>query len=101
MFFWTGGPSARPVRQDLQYMRKFAVSALALTALLSPVLSAAASASQGPSEPAATSTICNQPVGAPRALPPADSGPVVYIIAPCFLKQGGSPIVEAETYMYY
>jgi outer membrane protein insertion porin family len=82
-------------------MRKFAVSALALTALLSPVLSAAASASQGPSEPAATPTICNQPVGAPRALPPADSGPVVYIIAPCFLKQGGSPIVEAETYMYY
>jgi outer membrane protein insertion porin family len=78
-------------------MRKFAVSALALTALLSPVPSMAASAQ----EPAATPTICNTPVGPPRALPPADSGPVIYIIAPCFLKQGGSPMVESETYMYY
>jgi outer membrane protein insertion porin family len=51
--------------------------------------------------PAGTPTICNTPVGPPRALPPADSGPVVYIIAPCFLKQGGSPLVEPETYMYY
>lgn len=82
-------------------MRKFAVSALALTALLSPSLPAAASASQGPQEPAATPIICNTPVGPPRALPPADSGPVIYIIAPCFLKQGGSPMVESETYMYY
>jgi hypothetical protein len=41
------------------------------------------------------------PVPPPRALPPAGSGSVVYQIAPCFLKQGGSPLIEAETYLYY
>ena len=54
-----------------------------------------ASAGQG------AATLCNLPVPPPRALPPADSGPLIYQIAPCFLKQGGSPLVEAETYLYY
>ena len=93
-------------------MRKLAVRVLALTLLASPTLPAAAWAAQepaaapqnpaqAPAAPEGTPTICNTPVGPPRTLPPADSGPVVYIIAPCFLKQGGSPLVEAETYMYY
>jgi len=37
----------------------------------------------------------------PRALPPAGSGPVLYTIAPCFLKQGGTSVVEPQTYLYY
>ena len=37
----------------------------------------------------------------PRALPPAGSGPVVYQVVPCFEKQGGFPVVEANTYLYY
>ncbi len=46
-------------------------------------------------------TICGNTVPPPRALPPDGSGPVIYFIAPCFLKQGGAPLVEPETYMYY
>ena len=44
---------------------------------------------------------CGQPVPPPRALPPAGSGPVLYTIAPCFQRQGGSSVVEAQTYLYY
>ena len=83
-------------------MRKFAVRTLALTAsLAASVPSAAQEPAPAPTLSADAPTICNTPVGPPRALPPADSGPVIYIIAPCFQKQGGSPLVEAETYMYY
>jgi outer membrane protein insertion porin family len=46
-------------------------------------------------------TICGNPIPPPRNLPPEGSGPVVYIIAPCFAKQGGNPNVESETYLYY
>ena len=46
-------------------------------------------------------TICGNTVPPPAALPPDGSGPVIYFIAPCFLKQGGAPLVEAETYMFY
>jgi outer membrane protein insertion porin family len=90
-------------------MRTFAVSTLALAALLSASVPALAQVPatepaqpQAPPPPASTApTICDTPVGPPRALPPAGSGPVIYVIAPCFRKQGGSPLVEAETYMYY
>ena len=47
------------------------------------------------------STVCGAPIPQPAALPPANSGPVVYLIVPCFAKQGGSPVVEPETYLYY
>ena len=46
-------------------------------------------------------TICNQQVPEPARLPPADSGPVVTAVMLCFEKQGGSPIIEANTYLYY
>ena len=41
------------------------------------------------------------PIPAPAKLPPADSGPIVYVLIPCFEKQGGSSVVEAQTYLYY
>ena len=41
------------------------------------------------------------PIPAPAKLPPADSAPVVYVLIPCFEKQGGSSVVEAQTYLYY
>ena len=34
-------------------------------------------------------------------LPPAGSGPVVYSSSPCFQKQGGFSVIEANTYLYY
>ncbi|HUR34206.1 MAG TPA: outer membrane protein assembly factor BamA [Vicinamibacterales bacterium] len=46
-------------------------------------------------------TICGQQVPPPRALPPAGSGPVVYLIAPCFEAQGNVSLVDYSTYLYY
>jgi outer membrane protein insertion porin family len=80
-------------------------------ALLSVALDAAAQQPAAPAQtptpaPAATAigeaaTICGQPVPSPRALPPANSGPVVYLIAPCFEAQGNTYMVEPQTYLYY
>ena len=47
------------------------------------------------------STACGLPIPPPASLPPAGSGPVLFQIVPCFAKQGGSPVVEPETYLYY
>ncbi len=38
---------------------------------------------------------------APRALPPAGSDPVVYLIAPCFEAQGNISLIDVQTYLYY
>ncbi len=46
-------------------------------------------------------TICGVPVPAPRALPPVNSGPVVYLINPCFEAQGNTTLVDPQTYLYY
>jgi hypothetical protein len=46
-------------------------------------------------------TICNQTVPEPARLPPASSPPVLTAVMLCFEKQGGSPVVEANTYLYY
>jgi outer membrane protein insertion porin family len=45
--------------------------------------------------------ICNQTVPEPARLPPANSPPVLTAVMLCFEKQGGSPVVEANTYLYY
>ncbi len=48
-------------------------------------------------------TVCNGtlPAPAPRGQPPANSGPVVYQIVPCFSAQGGTSLVDLSTYIYY
>jgi outer membrane protein insertion porin family len=46
-------------------------------------------------------TICGLTVPPPAKLPPAGSPPVVYQLMPCFEKQGGFPVIEANTYLYY
>jgi outer membrane protein insertion porin family len=46
-------------------------------------------------------TVCNVSVGPPAKLPPSGSGPVVYVLIPCFQKQGGASVVEPQTYLYY
>ena len=65
-----------------------------------PALQTPATPAQPPAA-ATGQTVCGQPVPAPRALPPDGSGPVVYQVVPCFEKQGGFPVVEANTYLYY
>jgi outer membrane protein insertion porin family len=108
-------------------MRKFTLPLLAAAALAfapvsasaqdpppspaPPQPAAATSPTQGPEAASASErpetsqpnqvTACGVPVGEPRALPPEGSGPVVYLLAPCFAKQGGTSTVEPETYMYY
>jgi outer membrane protein insertion porin family len=45
--------------------------------------------------------LCGQPVAPPAQLPPADGGPVVYLMGVCFPTQGNVSAVESETYLYY
>jgi outer membrane protein insertion porin family len=66
-------------------------------------VSAAAQSERPPaaSQPAPRPRICDTDVPPPVALPPDGSGPVVYLIAPCFEAQGGTSLVDYETYLYY
>jgi outer membrane protein insertion porin family len=54
-----------------------------------------------PATPADAPTLCGQPVPAPATLPPAGSGPLVYVLGLCFAAQGHVSAVEPETYLYY
>ncbi|OLD47274.1 MAG: hypothetical protein AUI48_04430 [Chloroflexi bacterium 13_1_40CM_2_68_14] len=53
----------------------------------------------GPALPAIK--FCGQEAAAPRAQPPAGSGPVVLAYGPCFEAQGGTSVIEPQTYLYY
>src|SRR5262245_11630203 len=64
-----------------------------------PAAGQSAPAPNGAVDPAAT--ICGQPVPTPASLPAAGSGPVVYLIAPCWEAQGNTTLVEPATYLYY
>jgi outer membrane protein insertion porin family len=44
---------------------------------------------------------CGTPISPPRNLPPAGSGPVVYTLSLCFARQGGTSVIEPQTYLYY
>ncbi len=55
---------------------------------------------QAQAETMPTVTVCGQ-TQAPRAQPPANSGPVILYIAPCFEAQGNQPVIEPQTYLYY
>jgi outer membrane protein insertion porin family len=46
-------------------------------------------------------TICGLTVPAPSKMPPAGSPPLVNNILLCFEKQGGQPVIEAQTYQFY
>ena len=63
----------------------------------------AASASQAPRQVGNTLPLCGglYQIGTPSRLPPVGSGPVVYQVGPCFEKQGGSPVIDPNTYLYY
>src|SRR4029077_14334445 len=73
-------------------LRQLAVAALALTA--APVAAQEQPAGLPPA------TVCGQQ-RAPLAQPAPGSAPVVLFIAPCFEAQGGSSVIEAQTYVYY
>ena len=50
---------------------------------------------------AATVNVCGQQVTVPRNQPPDGSQPVLLFIAPCFEAQGGTAIIDSQTYLYY
>jgi outer membrane protein insertion porin family len=75
-------------------MRTLTILALALAAGLGAPARATA---QAPSAP----TICGSPVPPPVNLPPAGSGPVIYLLSPCFAAQGNVSTIDAQTYLYY
>jgi outer membrane protein insertion porin family len=64
---------------------------------------AQAAPSTGDSEPPLTlpATVCGQTVPEPAKLPPAGSPPLLHAYMLCFQKQGGFPVIEANTYLYY
>jgi outer membrane protein insertion porin family len=95
-------------------MTKYTVRVLAFAALVggcapgafaqapSPVAPPAVEATAVQASPSeGTPTICGVPVPAPATLPPAGSGPVLYLIAVCFPAQGNTSTVDAQTYLYY
>ncbi len=81
--------------------------AVLLVVLLAPLGASAQTAAQ-PQEtgkPGAPlklpATVCDLPVPAPAKPPPAGSPPLVNNILLCFARQGGAPVVEAQTYLFY
>src|SRR5712691_8993563 len=73
---------------------------LGLAALAAAPLLAQDRAPQAQAAPG-TIRVCGQDVAPPASLPPAGSGPVVWLIAPCFEAQGGTSVIDPETYLYY
>ena len=87
-------------------MRKFRLTSLAVALLVLSVAAGPARAAE-PAAPQAqaplsgTITWCGAQVSAPTNLPPAGSGPVLYLLGVCFPEQGGVSVIEPETYRYY
>ena len=52
-------------------------------------------------QPSAPVLWCGQQIPAPAKLPPAGSGPVVYLVGVCFPEQGGVSVIDPNTYLYY
>jgi outer membrane protein insertion porin family len=80
------------------------VRAAAVAALLS--IAAPAAAQNAAADGQAQSTLapipfCGQMTAAPRAQPPAGSSPIVLAFGPCFEAQGGTSLIEPQTYLYY
>ena len=70
---------------------------LVFASLFVPVMASA----QQPAAAANPTTICGSPIPRPAALPPEGSGPVIFLIAPCFAAQDNVNLVDIQTYLYY
>jgi outer membrane protein insertion porin family len=51
--------------------------------------------------PTTSLRVCDLSIPRPAALPPAGSGPVVYLLIPCFENQDNVSLVPPETYVFY
>lgn len=86
----------------LKFSPRFIALALSAQAALASAQTVAPPQGTKPA-PSATQSYCGglYQIPQPSRLPPAGSGPVVFQVGPCFEKQGGSPVVDAQTYLYY
>ena len=80
-------------------MVKRLVVFLALALLVAAPLAAQQPAT--PPQAAAPAIVCGTQVPQPANLPPVGSAPILWLIAPCFDAQGGTPLIETQTYLYY
>jgi outer membrane protein insertion porin family len=55
----------------------------------------------GAPQPTQRARVCDTDVTQPANQPPDGSGPVVFQIALCFEAQGGTSLIDYETYLYY
>jgi outer membrane protein insertion porin family len=78
-------------------LRTSVVAALVLL----PATAALAQQPAAPSPSTGPATVCGQQVPPPQNLPPNGSGPVLWLIAPCFEAQGNTSLVDIQTYLYY
>jgi outer membrane protein insertion porin family len=82
---------------------RFLLAAALLGLALARPAPAAAQLPTLPGQVAPTPTtnlvVCDANIPAPTVLPPAGSGPVVYLIVPCFEKQDHVNLVPPETYL--
>jgi outer membrane protein insertion porin family len=90
----------------LAVFRAAAVAALLFFAAPAAAQSQAPAAPQTPSTAAQGEALppipfCGQQAAAPRAQPPAGSPPIVLAFGPCFEGQGGTSVIEPQTYLYY
>ena len=72
-------------------------------ALASLTVATRVAAQQPQAAPPSTNptTVCNLQIPPPAAEPPAGSAPVIFQIVPCFAAEGGTPLVDVQTYLYY
>ena len=89
--------SAYPLQLAAAVQSRF--SALAIIAAAVPALIPHIAYAQ--SDALASRTVCNLPVPPPAQPPPAGNPPVVFLIVPCFDRQGHVSMVEPETYLHY
>src|SRR5687768_13288059 len=50
---------------------------------------------------AALGTVCGMPLPAPARLPAPESPPIVLAVSLCFEQQGGTSLIDPQTYLYY
>ena len=98
---WLASSSLGGLRRSFVTGHERVLFAAVAALLLSGAMPAFAQAP--PSNAAATppATVCGIPIPKPASLPPANSGPVVFQLVPCFEGQGNVSTVEPQTYLYY
>src|SRR5262252_4230495 len=83
------------------YPRVRAAAVAALVSIAAPAAAQNAAADGQVQSALAPIPFCGQMATAPRAQPPAGSPPIVLAYGPCFEAQGGTSLIEPQTYLYY